>query len=145
MRLTTCLAVTVSLYPALGRAANVRSDRPRLLVSNGRGPGTSLATFKQRCTSDAGLSGALPRRAHAGERLFPAIALAAGYVVNGDASQCAAAYTKAQSVAADTPGQPDDHSFISNNGRTMLQLAVVRDWCDPVLSADREAAGSRPR
>src|SRR5262249_12701595 len=34
--------------------------------------------------------------------------------------------------------QPDGHSFISNNGRSMLQLAVVRDYCDPVLDASQK-------
>jgi MYXO-CTERM domain-containing protein len=112
-------------------AATVRSDRPRLFVSNGSGPGTSLATFKTRCSSDAKCQAAIT----SGSGLFPAIALAAGYLANDDASKCSDAFAQVQSIAGDTPGQPDGHSFISNNGRTMVQLAVVRDWCDPVLAA----------
>jgi MYXO-CTERM domain-containing protein len=69
-----------------------------------------------------------------GSGTLPAAAHAAAYVVTGDAARCTDAYNELQSVAADAPGQPDGHSFISNNGRTMLQLAIARDWCDPALS-----------
>lgn len=103
-----------------------------MLLGNG-GLGVTAAQFKQRCTSD-------PKYARcknaimAGGGLYPAINDAAGYVVNGDANGCTKAMTTLMTVSADTAGMPDPHSFISNNGRTMAQLAVVRDWCDPVLS-----------
>ncbi len=119
-------------------AVTVRADRPRLLLSNGTGPGTSLATFKQRCTAEAEYQSRCQGAISAAGGSLPAIAIAAGYLVNDDATQCTLAFTKVQSVAADSAGTPDGHSFISNNGRTMLQLAVVRDWCDPVLDSGQK-------
>jgi uncharacterized protein (TIGR03382 family) len=116
-------------------AANVRSDRPRLMLGNGNGPGVTAAAFKQRCLSDPNYA-RCKNAIMAGGGLYPAINDAAGYVVNADASGCTRAMTTLMNVAGDTPGMPDPHSFISNNGRTMAQLAVVRDWCDPVLSSN---------
>ena len=70
-----------------------------------------------------------------GNGSYPALAFAAAYLATGTASHCASAVTSLQSLAADTPGQPDPHSFISNNGHIMIQLAIVRDWCDPALDS----------
>src|SRR5579864_6804891 len=93
-------------FPAAAGAANVRTDRPRMFLSNGSGPGTSLASFKQRCTSDPAYSqrcqGALSSADNGG---WPAWAHAAAYIVNGDATQCTAAVTALQAAGAnDTPG-----------------------------------------
>ena len=130
-----CLFVLALSSNAL--AANVRTDRPRMLLGNG-GLGTSAATFKDRCTNDANYKQRCQSALTAGGGQYPAINDAAGFVVNGDAARCAKAYTTLQSVASDVPGQPDPHSFISNNGRTMLQLAVVRDWCDAQLTTPQK-------
>ncbi len=128
------LILAALLVPSAASAATVRSDRPRLLLSNGTGFGTPAATFKQRCTSDPAYMTRCQGALNATGGSWPAINGAAAYVVNGDAMGCTNAYNTLQTVAGDTPGQPDPHSFISNNGRTMDQLAVVRDWCDPVLT-----------
>ncbi|HEY1956498.1 MAG TPA: hypothetical protein VGH28_12830 [Polyangiaceae bacterium] len=120
-------------------AANVRTDRPRILLGNGSGLGTTPATFKDRCTNDANYKQRCQGALTAGGGQYPAINDAAGWIVNGDAARCTNAYNTLQTVAADTPGQPDPHSFISNNGRTMLQLAVVRDWCDAQLSTTQKS------
>jgi len=114
-------------------AATVRADRPRILLSNGAGPGTSAAEFRRRCTTDDAYQARCQGAIASGEGLYPAIALAAGYVVNDDAGACDAAYDALQSIGEVAPGDPDPHSFISNNGRNMAQLAIVRDWCDPAL------------
>src|SRR5262245_39422776 len=123
------------LAPAAASAAQVRTDRPRLFLSNGTGPGTSLATFKQRCSTDPLYMQRCQGSIAQGNGLLPAAAHAAAYLVQTDAARCTDAYNALQTIAADSPGQPDGHSFISNNGRTMLQLAIVRDWCDPALSS----------
>jgi len=131
------LALGLAMVPSVAHAANVRTDRPRILLSNGTGFGPTPATFKQRCTSDPAYKGCAGSLTAMGS--WPAINGAADYVVNGDANGCTTAYNTLQTVAKDTPGQPDPHSFISDNGRTMAQLAVVRDWCDPVLSDAQKA------
>jgi hypothetical protein len=132
MRLAAGLLVLACASSAF--AANVRTDRPRILLGNGTGPGTTPTVFADRCNNDASYKQRCQAALTAGGGLYPAINDAAGFVVNGDAARCANAYNTLQTVAADAPGQPDAHSFISNNGRTMLQLAVVRDWCDAQLS-----------
>jgi hypothetical protein len=132
---TLLVTLLATLTATTAQAAQVRTDRPRILLSNGSGPGTSLDTFKQRCQSNPVYSARCQSAIDQGSGSFPAAASAAGYLVNDDASKCVEAYTALQTVAVDAPGQPNGHSFISNNGRTMVQLAVVRDWCDGVLSA----------
>lgn len=117
----------------LAFAANVRTDRPRIFLGDGNGPGVTPQTFKNRCLSAAPYA-RCKAALSAGGGSYPAINDAAGYVVNGDAARCTAAMSTVMTLASDTPGMPDAHSFISNNGRTMANLAVVRDWCDPVLS-----------
>lgn len=108
-----------------------------MLLGNG-GLGTTAATFKDRCTNDVNYKQRCQAALTAGGGQYPAINDAAGFVVNGDATRCTKAYGTLQSVASDVPGQPDPHSFISNNGRTMLQLAVVRDWCDAQLTTPQK-------
>src|SRR5689334_22585134 len=97
----------VTLVSASSAAAfTVRTDRPRILLG---GKGTSVATYKTRCTTDAAYQKRCAGGLGSGDGLWPAISLAAAYVVNGDATKCTAAYDKLQTVAADTPGTPDPH------------------------------------
>lgn len=133
------ILVVASAVVAVPRAASgltLRKDHPRILFGDATHPGTPLSTYKTRCTSDA----AYKSRCQGGitnakDSLYPALGHAAGYLANGDAAACTAAYDAAIAASADMPGSPDAHSFISNNGRNMLQMAAVRDWCDAVLSA----------
>ena len=159
MRTHTLFAAVVALLavPAAARAANVRTDRPRLLFSDGSGPGITVATFKQRCTgTDPAYkycAGSL--KSTTGNALNPA----ADYLVTGDATQCATALSilndPMQSGVCDPlpsgnaycDGQcavTDAHCNISRNGNSMMQIAGVRDWCDAALSAtDKQALESR--
>jgi MYXO-CTERM domain-containing protein len=135
MRITiTAFALTLFTC-STALAANVRTDRPRILLGNGSGLGTTPATFKSRCTSDPDYQARCTSALSVGGGLYPAMNDAAGYIVNADPARCNKAYSTLQMVAAATPGQPDPHGFISSNAREMLQLAAVRDWCDPVLTA----------
>src|ERR1019366_10017120 len=91
MRMRTLLPVVASLLaiPTLAQAANVRADRPRLLFSNGTGPGITVAAFKQRCT------GSDPSYKYCAGSLTQTGALNAAldYLVTGNATQCATALT----------------------------------------------------
>ena len=100
------LGVALTLSSA-AFAANVRTDRPRILLGNG-GLGTTPATFKTRCTTDAAYKARCTSALAAGGGQYPAMNDAAGYVVNGDATRCTTAYSTLLTVAADTPGQPPD-------------------------------------
>lgn len=136
MRSVSLLSLGLLLLPAIADAQTVRTDRPRMLLSNGSGPGTTVQAFQQRCAS-ADYDNTCNSVGSGGGSL-PAVNCAADYIVNGNGSGCASAYGELQSIASSgfgNPGQPDAHSYISNNGRSMLQFAVVRDWCDPVLSS----------
>jgi hypothetical protein len=130
------LPILLFAVPAL--AATVRTDRPRILLGNGTSPGFSPAEVKRRCTMDAAYQSRCMGALTAGGGQYPAINQAMGYIVNGDAARCTSAYTAVQAAAADTEGMPDPHSFISNNQRVMLELAVVHDWCDPVLTTTQK-------
>jgi len=134
-RLASLLGPLMLLAPATSWSATVRSDRPRLLLSNGTGPGTSVQVLRDRCATSDYQQRCSQIGAGGGE--FPAMNYAANYVVNQNPAGCAAAYAELQTIATagfGSPGQPDAHSYTSNNGRSMLQFAVVRDWCDPVLA-----------
>src|SRR5690349_14730268 len=122
MRCLPCGVVASALLAVstAASAANVRSDRPRILLGNGSGLGVTAATFQDRCTNDVNYKQRCTSALSAGGDLYPAINDAAGFIVNGDASRCTKAYATLQSIASDVPGQPDPHAFISNNGRTML-------------------------
>jgi hypothetical protein len=132
--------MTAAFFVALALSATVRTDRPRILLSNGSGRGTSVATFRNRCNVDAAYSARCTSALTSGGGTYPAINSAAGYVVNGTPSRCTTAYNDAMGAAGATAGSPDAHTFISDHARDMLQLAVVRDWCDPVLSQTQKDA-----
>lgn len=136
--LSTLAALLVTLAPALASAYQVRPERPRLFFSNGKGPGVAADVYKQRCQSDPAYQQRCQAGLGSGGGSWPAMSFAAAYVVSGDASQCSAGFDQLKTIAADAPGQPDQHSFISNNGRVMAQLAVTRDWCDPALDASQK-------
>jgi len=128
------LCATVLLAASSASAFTVRTDRPRILLG---GKGITPATYKARCTTDAAYQKRCAGGLGLGAGLWPAISLAAAYIVNGDATKCTAAYDRLRAFA-DVPGTPDPHTFISNNGRTMVQLAITSDWCDPALSDDQK-------
>ena len=83
MRQTLALALFALSSSAF--AANVRTDRPRILLGNG-GLGTSAAAFKSRCTNDANYMQRCQSALTAGGGQYPAINDAAGFVANGDAA-----------------------------------------------------------
>ena len=124
----------VMLVPSAARATTVRSDRPRILFSNGAGPGITPATFKARCVATDPAYKRCASSVGGSGGSYDAMSAAAAYVAKGDAAKCADAYSRVQTIAKDDPTTaPDAHGFISDNGRGMIQLAAVRDWCDPVL------------
>src|SRR6201993_2088854 len=87
-KLAAPLVAMLLVAPAVANAANVRTDHPRLLFSNGTGPGITVATFKSRCTgSDANYKYCNGSITGQGNALNPA----AAYLVTGDATQCARA------------------------------------------------------
>ncbi|MBI5489353.1 MAG: hypothetical protein HY905_18620 [Deltaproteobacteria bacterium] len=134
------LAASAFVAALPSAAQTVRDDRPRLLLSNGTGFGTSVAEFRRRCTTDPGTApGCQGSVADADAGLYPAIGHAAGYIVNDDAAQCGLAYDALLGIAAAEPGTPDAHSFISDHGRAMAQLAVTLDWCLPALDDAQRA------
>lgn len=150
------VAAFILASAATARAANVRTDRPRLLFSNGSGPGITVATFKSRCTgTDPDYKYCLGSVMGQGNALNPA----AAYLVTGDATQCATALTvlndPMQSGVCDPVpsgnaycdsqcAASDAHCNISRNGSSMIQIAGVRDWCDAALAAsDKQALEQR--
>jgi hypothetical protein len=154
--LAPVLVATTLSFPTFAAAANVRTDRPRLLFSNGSGPGITVATFESRCTgSDPNYKYCMASLTGQGN----ALNAAADYLVTSDATQCATALTvlndPMQSGVCDPvpsgnaycDGQcaaTDAHCNISRNGNSMIQIAGVRDWCDAALAAsDKQALESR--
>jgi MYXO-CTERM domain-containing protein len=131
------------LLPSAAHALTVRPDRPRILFSNGSGPGITPAIFQERCTADPAYQQRCQASLGSVDGGWPAINVAAKYIVNGDAQACHDAVTALAnpdvSHVYDPPpdGDPncDAHCNISRNGRSMAQLAVVRDWCDAALDA----------
>lgn len=138
MRRLALLSVAVLAFAgAPARAAQVRVDRPRLFLSDGSGPGITKDQYVARCTSDPAYMSRCMGSLGTDDSRFGAMAKAAQYVVTGDPAACAAAFAQAQAKAADDPGVKDAHSFISDNGTTMVSLAVTRDWCDPALTPEQ--------
>src|SRR5688500_12676427 len=128
----TCLAASVAAaQPA------VRDERPRMLFG---GPvGISADTFRTRCTSDAAYMGrCMGSVGSADDAVSAAAAHAAAYLATGEAWRCDSAYARMQSAMATDPGAPDDHSFISDHGRTLPEVALALDWCwDALEDAER--------
>ena len=110
-------------------AQTVRTERPRLFFSDGTGPGVTVETYRSRCTTDP----AYMSRCQGGLGSGSPMSHAAAWIVLNDAAACDAAFDAAQMRASDDPGTPDPHSFISNNGSTMRELAVTLDWCFDAL------------
>ncbi len=141
---------SVLLAAGAASAANVRTDHPRLLFGNGQGFGTTLATFTARC------NGSDPVYAHrcqymgggqANPGFMPTGAgdtagMAAAYLLWGGAQRCTnAADWLLANLPADGPGAGGDaHGFISSYAGTVVDLAIVRDWCDASLDTGRQAA-----
>jgi hypothetical protein len=131
------LVSAILLLAPLSRAVTVRTDRPRVFLSNGTGFGTTVAEFKSRCadtTNYAGCMSSLGTSAGGPE------SYAAAYVITGDASQCATAVSQLQANIQLPPAPGGDaHAYTSDNGGQMFSLAVTRDWCDPVLTSDQSS------
>ena len=152
------ICVALLLVPAAAGATTVRTDRPRILFAkDSSGRGVTVATFKQRCTSNPDYKycpGAL--MAQGGNALNHA----AAYLVDGNAAHCADALASladpTQSGVCDPtpsgnatcdgqcPNAMDAHCNISRNGGSMIQLAGTRDWCDGALAdPDKQALEAR--
>ena len=102
-------------------------DRPRILLSPS--VGTSVETYRARCTTDPDYMGRCQGSFTRSGGEWEAVRHAARFVVNDDPTGCDDAYARAQVAAADAPGSPDAHSFISSNQRTMAELTITLDWC----------------
>jgi MYXO-CTERM domain-containing protein len=133
------------LASRVASAATVRTDHPRLLFGNGSGFGTTPAQFIARCT------GADPVYAHrcqymgggASNPSFMATSLtqtagmAAASILYGEPQRCAnaASYILANVPANGPTDGSDPHAFIVPHGHDVIYMAIVRDWCEPSLSA----------
>ncbi|MDQ3033817.1 MAG: heparinase II/III family protein, partial [Myxococcota bacterium] len=132
------IALASALLAATSTATaqpTVRDERPRLLLGSG---GLAVETFRARCTSDPAYSSRCSFGS-AESSLYPAATHAAAYVVTGDASRCAQAFTRMMEATSTAPGEPDAHAFISDHGRTMPEVALALDWCWDALSESERA------
>ena len=130
-----------SLVPALllatstSSALTVRTDRPRLFLSNGTGVGTTVAELKTRCADTTNYAGCM---ASLGTPSGGPESYAAAYIVTGNAAACATAVSTMKSSVVLPTGVAssggDAHTYTSNNGGQMFSLAVTRDWCDAALA-----------
>jgi hypothetical protein len=130
------LFVAAALWPSRSDALTVRTDRPRMFLSNGSGFGTTVAELQQRCADATNYMGC---PASLGTSGGGPESYAAAYIIQGDAAQCATAASMLQSgIVLPTGVSPTGggaHDYTSNNQGQMFSLAVVRDWCDAALSA----------
>ncbi len=131
-RLAWWVGCAVSFVPGMASALTVRSDRPRLYLSNGTGFGPTVATLQQRCADTTNYKGCMGSLAQSGGGPE---SYAAGYVIQGDASQCTQAVSLLKSNVVLPTAGVDPHSFTSDNGGQMFSLSIVRDWCAPALAA----------
>jgi hypothetical protein len=140
MRSFVVLSVASALLFAASssRATTVRTDRPRLFLSNGTGFGTTVAELKSRCADTTNYAGCM---ASLGTSAGGPESYAAAYVITGDASQCATAVTMLMAnvqLPVSPPGS-GAHAYTSDNGGQMFSLAITRDWCDPVLTSTQSS------
>jgi hypothetical protein len=129
-------APAIVLSSSTSYALSVRTDRPRLFLSNGTGFGTTVAGLKTRCADTTNYAGCM---ASLGTAAGGPESYAAAYVITGDATACSTAMsTIRSSVVLPTgisPSGGDAHTYTSNNGGQMFTLAVTRDWCDAALAS----------
>ncbi len=134
------LASALLLVASSSSALTVRSDRPRLFLSNGKGFGTTVAELKSRCADTANYAGCM---SSLGTSAGGPESYAAAYVITGDASQCTAAVSLMKSTVqlptGVAPMGGTGHTYTSDNGGQMFSLAVTRDWCDAALSSSDSA------
>src|SRR5688572_4324328 len=132
---------------AAGAAAQpaVRDERPRMLFGGPRG--ISVEEYRTRCTSNPAYMGrCMGSLGAVDDSLWPAAGHAAAYLITGDAGRCDTAFARMMSAMADAPGSPDEHSFISNHGATMQNVALALDWCwDGLDAGQRDTAIARIR
>jgi hypothetical protein len=131
--LAVALAACVTIAgPA--RALTVDTSHPRFFLTGRSGVGVTRSEFVRRCSSDPAYSARCTSSLDL-QGSYPAMNAAAAYVVRGDAASCTTAYQTLKSQATGALGAPTPHDFIVANGRTMVQLAVVLDWCDAALTS----------
>jgi len=134
------VAAATALWSPHATAFSVRTDRPRMFLSNGTGFGTTVAQLKQRCADTTNYMGCA---ASLGTTGGGPESYAAEYIVKSDATACATAASMLQSgIVLPTGVSPTGggaHTYTSNNSGQMFSLAVVRDWCDMALAASDAA------
>jgi hypothetical protein len=134
------LVSAVLLRASTSAAVTVRSDRPRVFLSNGTGFGTTVAAWKTRCADTTNYAGCM---SSLGTSAGGAESYAAAYVITGEASQCATAVSTLQAniqlPTGISPTGGGAHGYTSDNGGQMFSLAVTRDWCDPVLTSSQSS------
>src|SRR5580693_2556302 len=82
------LASALFLVATSSSALTVRTDRPRVYLSNGTGFGTTVAELKSRCADTTNYAGCM---ASLGTSAGGPESYAAAYVISGVASQCTTA------------------------------------------------------
>lgn len=135
------------LTSSAARAANVRTDRPRLLFGNGSGFGTTVAQFVSRCSSNEPM---YDKRCNfigggkdnpeweppAGGSPTSLGGMAAAALIYAQPQRCGHAASWILANIPDngpTDANGDAHGFISSHGRDTVYMSIVRDWCDATL------------
>ncbi len=151
-RLTVAALAAIALAaPGVANAANVRTDRPRLLFGNGTGLGTTVSEFLARCkgtdpvyaqrckymgggASNPGFMPASPSET---------AGMAAASLLYADPQRCinAASWLLAnEPLDGPTDTNGDAHTFIYQHAGDVVYMAIVRDWCDAALSGPDKTA-----
>jgi hypothetical protein len=140
VRVAGLVAAIVLFVPRAAHALTVRTDRPRIFLSNGTGFGTTVAQLTQRCADTTNYAGCM---ASLGTSAGWPESYAAAYVITGDATECTTAANLLQAnIVLPTGISPTGggaHDYTSDNQGQMFSLAVVRDWCDAALSASQDS------